>query len=142
MLYPDDYFGASLLELVRVVGTDTMLLWYALLTQRCIMFLGHTAHQAGGLALACPLLVSPLRGFSPGLVPNATLNNLHSLVLRTRGQRITGATHPVVREHQDWYDLLIDIPAGRVVHATGLVVTGSDMCVLLASPFPTASCCL
>ena len=69
------YPGASLLDVVRRFREDTLLLWWALILHRRVIFCGQPAHKVGNCCLAAPLLVAPLGGFGAALAPHVPLSH-------------------------------------------------------------------
>lgn len=88
----------------------------AMLTQKRVMFLGHN-RPAGTVAeavLAACALVSGgvLRGFTRHAFPYTDLTKIDEL-LKVPGF-IAGVTNPAFSYHPEWWDVLCDLPSGRI----------------------------
>jgi hypothetical protein len=98
-------------------GTHPMIvLLNALLTQKRIIFLGHnlpSSEVAEAVLAACALASGGLlRGFTRHAFPYTDLTKIDDL-LKVPGF-IAGVTNPAFAHHSEWWDVLCDIPTGRV----------------------------
>lgn len=88
----------------------------ALLTQKRIIFLGHnmpSGEVAEAVLAACALASGGvLRGFTRHAFPYTDLTKIDDL-LKVPGF-IAGVTNPTFEHHPEWWDLLCDIPKGRM----------------------------
>mmetsp|Transcript_28056 Transcript_28056/g.71514 ORF Transcript_28056/g.71514 Transcript_28056/m.71514 type:complete len:726 (-) Transcript_28056:133-2310(-) len=116
--------GVSLIDLIKLFKVDTMILWYGLLLNRKVLFVGQPAGAVGNCCLAAPLLVAPLRGFRQKLHPYVSLNDLS--VIMGGESFIAGATNPLFESRTDWWDVLGSFTGGTVSTKDGLKITGQD----------------
>ncbi|KAI3336376.1 spindle pole body interacting protein [Xylariaceae sp. AK1471] len=98
-------------------GTHPILvLANALLTQKRIIFLGHnmpSGEVAQAVLAACALASGGvLRGFTRFAFPYTDLTKIDDL-LKVPGF-IAGVTNPTFELHPEWWDLLCDLPSGRM----------------------------
>ncbi|KAK7428519.1 hypothetical protein QQZ08_004957 [Neonectria magnoliae] len=88
----------------------------ALLTQKRIIFLGHnmpSGEVAEAVLAACALASGGiLRGFTRHAFPYTDLTKVDDL-LNVPGF-IAGVTNPTFEHHPEWWDILCDLPSGRV----------------------------
>ena len=88
----------------------------ALLTQKRVIFLGHnrpSGEVAEAVLAACALVSGGvLRGFTRHAFPYTDLTKIDDL-LNVPGF-IAGVTNPAFANHPEWWDLLCDIPSGRM----------------------------
>lgn len=88
----------------------------ALLTQKRIIFLGHnmpSGEVAEAVLAACALASGGvLRGFTRHAFPYTDLTKIDDL-LQVPGF-IAGVTNPTFEHHPEWWDLLCDLPKGRM----------------------------
>ena len=88
----------------------------ALLTQKRIIFLGHnrpSGEVAEAVLAACALASGGiLRGFTRHAFPYTDLTKIDDL-LNVPGF-IAGVTNPTFANHPEWWDLLCDVPTGRM----------------------------
>ncbi|KAL8792949.1 MAG: hypothetical protein Q9195_004446 [Heterodermia aff. obscurata] len=88
----------------------------ALLTQKRVIFLGHnrpSGEVAEAVLAACALVSGTiLRGFTRHAFPYTDLTKIDDL-LNVPGF-IAGVTNPAFAHHPEWWDLLCDVPAGRM----------------------------
>jgi hypothetical protein len=88
----------------------------AVLTQKRIIFLGHnrpSGEVAEAVLAACALVSGTiLRGFTRHAFPYTDLSKIDDL-LNVPGF-IAGVTNPAFANHPEWWDLLCDIPSGRM----------------------------
>ncbi len=88
----------------------------ALLTQKRIVFLGHnmpSGDVAEAVLAACALASGGvLRGFTRHAFPYTDLAKLEDLLLVPGF--IAGVTNPTFELHPEWWDLLCDLPSGRI----------------------------
>lgn len=88
----------------------------ALLTQKRVIFLGHnlpSSEVAEAVLAACALASGGLlRGFTRHAFPYTDLTKIDDL-LKVPGF-IAGVTNPAFAHHSEWWDVLCDIPTGRV----------------------------
>ncbi|KAI0971304.1 docking domain of Afi1 for Arf3 in vesicle trafficking-domain-containing protein [Xylaria arbuscula] len=93
-----------------------MVLANALLTQKRIIFLGHnmpSGDVAEAVLAACALASGGLlRGFTRFAFPYTDLTKIDDL-LKVPGF-IAGVTNPTFEMHPEWWDLLCDLPSGRM----------------------------
>ena len=88
----------------------------AMLTQKRVIFLGHnrpSAEVAEAVVAACALASGGvLRGFTRHAFPYTDLTKIDEL-LKVPGF-IAGVTNPAFSYHPEWWDLLCDLPSGRI----------------------------
>ncbi|KJK78506.1 hypothetical protein H634G_06204 [Metarhizium anisopliae BRIP 53293] len=88
----------------------------ALLTQKRIIFLGHnmpSGEVAEAVLAACALASGGLlRGFTRHAFPYTDLTKIDDL-LNVPGF-IAGVTNPTFEMHPEWWDILCDLPSGRI----------------------------
>ena len=88
----------------------------AILTQKRVIFLGHnrpSGEVAEAVLAACALASGgTLRGFTRHAFPYTDLTKIDDL-LNVPGF-IAGVTNPAFANHPEWWDLLCDIPTGRM----------------------------
>ncbi len=88
----------------------------ALLTQKRVIFLGHnmpSGEVAEAVLAACALASGGiLRGFTRYAFPYTDLTKVDDL-LKVPGF-IAGVTNPTFEHHPEWWDLLCDIPSGKM----------------------------
>lgn len=88
----------------------------ALLTQKRVIFLGHnlpSSDVAEAVLAACALASGGLlRGFTRHAFPYTDLTKIDDL-LKVPGF-IAGVTNPTFTNHHEWWDLLCDLPTGRM----------------------------
>ncbi|KAL2863930.1 AFI1/MesA family protein [Aspergillus lucknowensis] len=88
----------------------------AMLTQKRVVFLGHnrpSGEVAEAVLAACALASGGiLRGFTRHAFPYTDLTKIDDL-LRVPGF-IAGVTNPTFANHPEWWDLLCDLPTGRM----------------------------
>lgn len=88
----------------------------AMLTQKRVIFLGHnrpSGEVAEAVLAACALVSGGiLRGFTRHAFPYTDLTKIDDL-LKVPGF-IAGVTNPAFANHPEWWDLLCDIPTGRM----------------------------
>ncbi|CAJ2506131.1 Uu.00g002610.m01.CDS01 [Anthostomella pinea] len=93
-----------------------MVLANALLTQKRVIFLGHnmpSGDVAEAVLAACALASGGvLRGFTRHAFPYTDLTKIDDL-LKVPGF-IAGVTNPTFENHPEWWDLLCDLPSGRM----------------------------
>ncbi|KAL4884327.1 protein mesa [Aspergillus karnatakaensis] len=88
----------------------------AMLTQKRVVFLGHnrpSGEVAEAVLAACALASGGiLRGFTRHAFPYTDLTKIDDL-LRVPGF-IAGVTNPTFANHPEWWDVLCDLPTGRI----------------------------
>src|SRR5438045_1251112 len=88
----------------------------AMLTQKRVIFLGYnrpSGEVAEAVLAACALTSGGiLRGFTRHAFPYTDLTKIDDL-LKVPGF-IAGVTNPTFENHPEWWDVLCDIPSGRV----------------------------
>lgn len=88
----------------------------AILTQKRVIFLGHnrpSGEVAEAVLAACALVSgSILQGFTRYAFPYTDLSKIEDL-LNMPGF-IAGVTNPAFANHPEWWDLLCDLPTGRM----------------------------
>lgn len=88
----------------------------AMLTEKRVVFLGHgkpSGEVAEAVLAACALASGGvLRGFTRHAFPYTDLSKVDEL-LNVPGF-IAGVTNPAFAYHPEWWDLLVDIPAGQM----------------------------
>lgn len=93
-----------------------MILVNALLTQKRVIFLGHnrpSSEVAEAVLAACSLASGGiLRGFTRHAFPYTDLTKVDEL-LKVPGF-VAGVTNPAFANHHEWWDLLCDLPSGRM----------------------------
>ncbi|KEY65809.1 hypothetical protein S7711_07191 [Stachybotrys chartarum IBT 7711] len=104
-------------------GTTThpiMVLVNGLLTQKRIIFMGHnmaSGEVAEAVLAACSLVSGGiLRGFTRHAFPYTDLTKIEDL-LNVPGF-IAGVTNPTFELHPEWWDILCDLPTGRIKIST------------------------
>lgn len=92
----------------------------ALLTQKRVIFLGHnmpSGEVAEAVLAACALASGGiLRGFTRYAFPYTDLTKVDDL-LKVPGF-IAGVTNPTFEHHPEWWDLLCDLPSGKMKIST------------------------
>lgn len=93
-----------------------MVLVNGLLTQKRVVFLGHnmpSGEVAEAVLAACALVSGGiLRGFTRHAFPYTDLTKIDDLL--TVPGFIAGVINPTFELHPEWWDLLCDLPSGRV----------------------------
>lgn len=88
----------------------------AILTQKRVVFLGHnrpSGEVAEAVLAACALASGGiLRGFTRHAFPYTDLTKIDDL-LKVPGF-IAGVTNPTFANHPEWWDILCDLPTGRM----------------------------
>ncbi|BAE55803.1 unnamed protein product [Aspergillus oryzae RIB40] len=88
----------------------------AMLTQKRVVFLGHnrpSGEVAEAVLAACALASGGiLRGFTRHAFPYTDLTKIDDL-LKVPGF-IAGVTNPTFANHPEWWDVLCDLPTGRI----------------------------
>jgi Stabilization of polarity axis len=88
----------------------------AMLTQKRVIFLGHnrpSGEVAEAVLAACALASGGiLRGFTRHAFPYTDLTKIDDL-LKVPGF-VAGVTNPTFANHPEWWDLLCDLPTGRM----------------------------
>ncbi|CAK7566455.1 MAG: hypothetical protein SEPTF4163_004401 [Sporothrix epigloea] len=88
----------------------------ALLTQKRVVFLGHnmpSGDVAEAVLAACALASGGvLRGFTRHAFPYTDLTKIDDLLLVPGF--IAGVTNPTFELHPEWWDVLCDLPSGRI----------------------------
>ncbi|CAK7215605.1 hypothetical protein SBRCBS47491_002537 [Sporothrix bragantina] len=88
----------------------------ALLTQKRVIFLGHnmpSGDVAEAVLAACALASGGvLRGFTRHAFPYTDLTKIDDLLLVPGF--IAGVTNPTFELHPEWWDILCDLPSGRI----------------------------
>ncbi|KAK0389160.1 hypothetical protein NLU13_2735 [Sarocladium strictum] len=91
-----------------------------LLTQKRVIFLGHnmpSGEVAEAVLAACALASGGiLRGFTRHAFPYTDLTKIDDL-LNVPGF-IAGVTNPTFEHHPEWWDILCDLPSGRIKIST------------------------
>ncbi|KNC51161.1 uncharacterized protein AMSG_06512 [Thecamonas trahens ATCC 50062] len=105
------YTGISLSALVRAFGPDTMVLWYALLLRRRVLFTGQPAQAVCNLVLAAPLLVAPLESLASRLAPYVCLQDTTPLDV---AGGVCGSTNLLFATREEWYDVHGSLTTGSV----------------------------
>ncbi len=138
-LSPETVGDFSLIKLVQVFGTPhlsqpqplalhphlttsgaythpVIVLINAMLTQKRVIFLGHnrpSGEVAEAVLAACALASGGiLRGFTRHAFPYTDLTKIDEL-LKVPGF-IAGVTNPAFSYHPEWWDVLCDLPSGRI----------------------------
>ncbi|KFY00297.1 hypothetical protein O988_03384 [Pseudogymnoascus sp. VKM F-3808] len=92
----------------------------AILTQKRVIFLGHnrpSGEVAEAVLAACALASGGiLRGFTRHAFPYTDLSKIDDL-LKVPGF-IAGVTNPTFENHPEWWDVLCDLPSGRMKIST------------------------
>lgn len=107
----DEFEGTSLIQLVQRFGVDTMYLWYTLILEQRILFTGQPAHLVGQCCISSPLLVAPLKGFTPIISPYIALTGFEFL---HRKQYICGSTNSIFENKTELYDMMASFSTGIV----------------------------
>lgn len=88
----------------------------AMLTQKRVIFLGHnrpSGEVAEAVLAACALASGGiLRGFTRHAFPYTDLSKIDDL-LKVPGF-LAGVTNPTFENHPEWWDVLCDLPSGRM----------------------------
>ena len=88
----------------------------AMLTQKRVIFLGHnrpSGEVAEAVLAACALASGGiLRGFTRHAFPYTDLSKIDDL-LKVPGF-VAGVTNPTFENHPEWWDVLCDLPSGRM----------------------------
>jgi len=113
-LLPDEVGDCKLIPLVKKFGSQVMLIYNGLLTQKRILFLGFDS-SAGELCeyvlAACSMLCPPLKGLIHRAFPYTNLTYLNFLEIPGY---IAGVANPMFEMHMDWWDLLCNIKTGKI----------------------------
>ncbi len=144
-LSPETVGDFSLVKLVQIFGTPhqtqpqpfalhphlttsgafthpIVVLINAMLTQKRVIFLGHnrpSGEVAEAVLAACALASGGvLRGFTRHAFPYTDLTKIDEL-LKVPGF-IAGVTNPAFSYHPEWWDLLCDLPSGRMKISSSL----------------------
>eukprot|EP00298_Acanthocystis_sp_HF-20_P017234 c21702_g1_i2.p1 GENE.c21702_g1_i2~~c21702_g1_i2.p1 ORF type:complete len:833 (-),score=303.07 c21702_g1_i2:74-2572(-) len=128
-LKEDEFGDTSLTRLVQLFGTDTMILWYALLRQERIFFSGISAKEIGNCCLACPLLVAPITGFTNIICPHLPLILFQTKVdtYTNKETNIVGVLNMLFEGKEQLYDVLATFrTAIYIIHRKGVKVLGHD----------------
>ncbi|KAJ5486632.1 hypothetical protein N7530_000932 [Penicillium desertorum] len=92
----------------------------AILTQKRVVFLGHnrpSGEVAEAVLAACALASGGiLRGFTRHAFPYTDLSKIDDL-LKVPGF-IAGVTNPTFANHPEWWDVMCDLPTGRIKIST------------------------
>ncbi|KAJ5069122.1 arf3-interacting protein [Anaeramoeba ignava] len=124
VLHYDEMAGASLVELIKIFKIDTMILWYALLLQKRILFVGNSANSVGNCVLAAPLLVSPIYGYKEVLAPYISLIDTTAVM---KPHFIAGTTNIIFEEKESWSDFLGSFQSTSIIqHEFNIKITGDD----------------
>jgi hypothetical protein len=113
----------------------------AMLTQKRIIFLGHkrpSGEVADAVLAACALASGGLlKGFTRHAFPYTDLSKIEDL-LNVPGF-IAGVTNPAFAHHHEWWDLLCDLPSGRIKISSKIepasATEGQNMFLTLSSSF-------
>ena len=109
---PTEYTGVSLSHLVRTFGVETMILWYALLLRRRILFTGQPAGSVCNMVLACPHLIAPLQVDAAKLAPYVCLQDTSPV---ENPGTVAGTTNLLFATREDWYDVHGALTTGSIV---------------------------
>jgi hypothetical protein len=115
LLQPQELLDASVGDLLRRFKAGLLPVFHAILGRKRVLFLGHAqpAETVCAAVLSAPLLVCPPESaVLPRCFPYTTLNNLDFL---SSPGFIAGSTNPIFESHPEWWDVLCDIDAGKVV---------------------------
>ena len=139
LLQPQELLDASVGDLLRRFKAGLLPVFHAILGRKRVLFLGHAqpAETVCAAVLSAPLLVCPPESaVLPRCFPYTTLNNLDFLSspgcaegapnrtrplttspepAASRNRFIAGSTNPIFESHPEWWDVLCDIDAGKVV---------------------------
>lgn len=112
---PGELGGASLKDLLKVFKERTMKLWYAVASERRIMFVAPnmSAGSVSNLVLAAPLLVGELAPFVvQTLEPYVTLAVVDRI---TRKKSFICGSNNVLFQHKpEWWDVCADVSSGAI----------------------------
>lgn len=123
-VYPGEVGEFSIMDLINTFHpaqskysepSGFMIIVHALLSQKRIIFLGAqiSAKEVAKYVLAACALCSPiLKGFENRAFPYISLH-LVEYILSVPGF-IAGVTNPAFQNHEEWWDILCDIPTGRI----------------------------
>lgn len=138
-LSPETVGGFSLIKLIQIFSTPhakdpqpfmlhnhlttngaythpIIVLANAMLTQKRVIFLGHnrpSGEVAEAVLAACALASGGiLRGFTRFAFPYTDLTKIDDL-LKVPGF-VAGVTNPAFANHPEWWDVLCDLPSGRM----------------------------
>ncbi|KAJ5314948.1 hypothetical protein N7476_005255 [Penicillium atrosanguineum] len=118
VIWPETVGDFSLVKLIQT-GPFThpiVVLVNAILTQKRVIFLGHnrpSGEVAEAVLAACALASGGiLRGFTRHAFPYTDLTKIDDL-LKVPGF-IAGVTNPTFENHPEWWDVLCDLPTGRM----------------------------
>lgn len=120
----DQYAGISLVELVKIFKEQTMILWYSMLLQYRVLFVGQPAHSVCNACLACPLLVAPLVGFTKLMTPYVSLTHTDPMDKPTY---VCGTTNQIFEAKTQIYDVMGSFNTANVLTQMPVRVSGSDL---------------
>jgi len=124
VLEEDQFEGASLVELINHFGVDTIIIWYCMLLQKRILFVGQPAREVGNCCLAAPLLVRPLIGWTRIITPYVALTDISPVMRQTY---ICGSTNLLFETKTDWWDALGSFSSGHVLNTCGIRPSRTDI---------------
>jgi len=123
LLDEDEFEGASLVQLINHFQLDTIVIWYCMLMQKRILFVGQPAREVGNCCLAAPLLVAPLTGWSKIITPYVALTDISPVMKPTY---ICGSTNLLFETKTDWWDALGSFSAGCVINNCNIRLSARD----------------
>lgn len=112
------------LDLVQNFEIQTMMIWYALLLEKRVIFTGSPAENVMKFCLSAPKIVAPLTGFSKYLIPYVSMTNLDPLDANTF---ICGITNKKIEEKTDLYDVCASLFQKKVLNSTQIKIQSSDL---------------
>lgn len=87
------------MQLVRVFGNKSMLIWEAVLTGQSICFYAPRSADLAAVVLAVPLMVAPLRGLDRLMLPYVMLTDSPQIPPPPEGAALVlGTTNPALYE--------------------------------------------
>jgi len=124
VLEEDQFEGASLVELIKHFQLDTIIIWYCMLLQRRILFVGQPAREVGNCCLAAPLLVRPMTGWTRLITPYVALTDISPVM---RSTYICGSTNLLFETKTEWWDALGSFSSGCVINNLGIRASRRDI---------------
>ncbi|KAL0484151.1 sorting nexin SNX1 [Acrasis kona] len=122
--------GSSIISLVNLYGRDVMFIWYALLLEARIAFVGTPARAVSHLVLSCPLLTAPLVNHYEKMYPYVSLTNI-DCIMEKGGGYVCGATNRLFETRAEWWDLCGDSTGTLQRNPNGLLknvkLSGGDV---------------
>lgn len=101
-----------------------MIIWYALLLEKRVIFCGQPAQHIMNFCLAAPRLVKPLNGFSRNMYPFLSMSNLDPLDSKTI---IAGLQSKSIEGKNDLYDCCASLFQKKVLNSVQIKIETADL---------------